>query len=308
MKAAQINIQGGPEVIEITDVDVPKPSAGQVLVEVHASSLNPFDSKLREGMMPVPFPFTLGGDIAGIVTELGKDVSQFSVGDKVYGSANALSGNSGAFAEFTTAKVNGIAKMPGNLDFNQAAAMPLVSVSAWQALVKHINLQAGQKLFIHGGAGGIGTMAIQMAKHIGAYVAVTATGEGIETVKQLGADEVIDYKTQDFTTVLSEFDAVFDMVGGDETLKAAKVLRSGGIIVSMVSAIDESEAGRLSVTAVHQMTRVTTEALDAVRELVESGTITPQVDSVYPLGQIVEAFRAREQNSPIGKVVLAIKQ
>lgn len=310
MKAAQINGYGGPSVIEINEVASPTLKENQVLVEVHAASLNPFDSKLREGYMkagiPLQFPFTLGGDIAGVITEVSEGVSEFSVGDTIYGQAAGVSGNSGAFAEQAAVFTKGIAKSPKGLDFTEAASLPLVGASAIQALTRHIDLQSGQKLFIHGGGGGIGTMAIQIAKHIGAYVATTATGDAIETVKQLGADEVIDFKTTDFTEVLTGFDAVFDTVGGDDFNKSLAVLKKGGIAVSMAGQADEERAKELEVIALTQSTSVTTEILTTLRELVENGTVKPQVGKVFPLAETKEAFEVRESGTTSGKIVLSI--
>ncbi len=309
MRAAQINMYGDASVIEINEVDTPVPGDGQVLVEVCASSINPFDAKLMSGMMkdsiPLKFPFTLGGDIAGTVVESGNG---FNVGDKVYGQAAGVAGNSGAFAEFTATSAGQIAKMPSNLDFKQAASLPLVGVSALQAITEHIKLQAGQKLFIHGGAGGIGTVAIQIAKDIGAYVATTATGDNIEVVKKLGADEVIDYKSQNFAEVLKDYDAVFDLVGGDDFNKALGILKKGGIGVSMAAQADENKIKDLGVTAITQFTKVTTDKLDKLRGLVESGVVKPQVDKVFTLDQIRAAFEAKESGTVTGKIVIEIKQ
>lgn len=311
MKAAQINSYGNPSVIEINEIEKPVLKEGRVIVEVHAASLNPFDSKLREGYMkagiPLQFPFTLGGDISGIVTEISEDVSNFSVGDTVYGQAAGVAGNSGAFAEFAAVKPSGIAKSPTGFDFTDSAALPLVGASAIQALTQHINLQPGQKIFIHGGAGGIGTVAIQIAKHIGAYVATTATGETVETVKQLGADEVIDYKTTDFTELLSGYDAIFDTVGGDDFDKSLAVLKKDGIAVSMAAQANTERANELTVTALTQSTKVTTEILDILRDFVENGVVKPQVGKVFPLAEARQAFEARESGAIDGKVVLKIK-
>lgn len=279
-------------------------------MEVHASSLNPFDTALRAGNVkehiPLQFPATLGGDIAGVVTKVGKNVTNVAVGDKIYGQASVVAGNSGAFAEYAATSAGEIAKAPANLDFNQAASLPLVGVSALQALKQHINLQSGQKIFIHGGAGGIGTIAVQISKHFGAYVATTATGEGIEYVKQLGADEVIDYKVHDFAEVLNGFDAVFDTVGGDDFNKSIDILKQGGTAVSMTGKADEARATELGITAITQSTHVTTEMLDALSELLEASVIAPQVDKVFPLEQIQEAFTARESGTVKGKVVIEI--
>jgi NADPH:quinone reductase-like Zn-dependent oxidoreductase len=311
MKAAQINTYGSPSVIEINEIDKPALKEGQVLVEVYAASLNPFDSKLREGYMkehiPLHFPFTLGGDIAGVITELDDNAGDFAIGDKVYGQAAGVGGNSGALAEFAAVFTKSIAKSPNGLDFNETASLPLVGASAIQALNQHIGLQPGQKIFIHGGAGGIGTIAIQLAKHIGAYVATTATGDAIETVKQLGADEVIDYKTTEFTEMLSGYDAVFDTVGGDDFTKSLAILKKGGIAVSMAGQADEVKAKKLEVSAVHQATKVTNAVLDTLRELVESNVVKPMVGHVFPLDNIQEAFTARETGTTSGKVVVTMK-
>lgn len=309
MKAAQINQYGDPSVIEINDIEMPIVAPGKVLVEIHASSINPFDGKLRSGMMKdfitLTFPVTLGGDFSGAVREVGQGVEDFAVGDKVYGQA-AAKANSGAFAEFATTAAKQVAKMPSNLDFKQAASLPLVGSSALQALTEHIALQKGQKLFITGGSGGIGTVAIQIAKHIGAYVTTSDTGDGLEKAKQLGADQVIDYKTQDFTELLHDYDAVYDLVGAefDKTLHA---LKSGGVAVSMVAQPNETLADELGVRAYHQQTKITTERLTALAELVEQGVVQPQVDTVYPLDNIIEAFQAKESGGIVGKVVIAIR-
>lgn len=312
MKAAQIAEYGDSSVIRINEIKKPEVRTGQVLVEVHASSLNPFDTSIREGsmkeMIPLDLPVTLGGDIAGVVTEVGDDIVSVLVGDNVYGQANVVAGNSGAFAEFAATKAGQIAKAPEGLGFKEAASLPLVGVSAWQALVQHIQLEAGQKIFVHGGAGGIGTIAIQIAKHIGARVATTATGDGIEFVKQLGADEVIDYTSQDFTELVSGYDAVFDTTPGDASSKLLTILRPGGIAVSMLAQVDEEKARTLDVRVVTQSTHVTTEALDALRKLVESGVVSPQIDKVFSLEQIGEAFEARESGAVRGKVVISIRQ
>ncbi len=310
MKAAQISEYGDPSVVVINEIEKPTVNEGQVLVEVHAASLNPFDTTIRTGKMKdaIQLPVTLGGDIAGVVVEVGQGVSDFAVGDKVYGQANAVAGNSGAFAEYAATKATQVAKMPANPDYQGAASLSLVGVSALQALTNHINLQAGQKLFIHGGAGGIGTIAIQIAKSLGAYVATTATGDNISAVKELGADEVIDYKTENFVAVLHDYDAVFDTVGGDDFARSLEVLKAGGTAVSMIAAVDESQAMERRVTALTQATKVTTEALEKLCELVEAGDVTPQVGKVYRLDQIREAFTARETGSIRGKVVLEVKQ
>jgi alcohol dehydrogenase len=309
MKAARINEYGDVNVIQITETDKPTAHEGQVLVEVRASSINPFDSTVRAGYVKdaLPsLPITLGGDVAGEVIELGEGVNGLAVGDNVYGQAAVIAGNSGAFAEFAATKASQIAKMPSNVDYLEAASLPLVGVSALQALTEHIDLQPNQKLFIHGGGGGIGTMAIQIAKNIGAYVATTATGQQIDLVTKLGADEVIDYKSQDFADVLSEYDAVFDAVGGSDFVKAFGVLKQGGVAVTMIAESEEAKAAEAGITAIRQMTHVNTDRLNSLRELVENGVVTPQVDKVFSLDDIQEAFKAKEEGMVSGKVVLKI--
>ncbi len=311
MKAAQISEYGAPAVVNVVEIDTPSVGAGQVLVEVHASSINPFDTKIREGAMkdaiPLELPVTLGGDIAGVVEAIGAGVSNVQVGDKVYGQANVVGGNSGAFAEYALTKAEQVAVMPTTIDFTQAASLSLVGASSVQALVQHIGLAAGQKLFIHGGGGGIGSIAVQVAKHIGAYVATTATGEGIEFVKSLGADEAIDYKTQDFAALLSDYDAVFDAVGGDDFAKSFGILKQGGIAVTMAAQPDEALAKEHGITAIGQMTHVTTDVLNELTKLVEAGAVTAQVSKVFPLEQIVDAFIAKESGDITGKVVIQVR-
>lgn len=311
MKAAQISDYGDASVIQVNEIAKPIIEAGKVLVEVHAASLNPFDSKLRDGAMKdsikLNFPVTLGGDFAGVVTEVGDGVTDFVPGDEVFGQAIVVAGNSGAFADFASAKATSVARKPVNLSFAEAASLPLVGSSAVQALIQHINLQSEQKIFIHGGAGGIGSLAIQIAKYLGAYVATTATGDNIDFVKQLGADEVIDYKVEDFSEKLHDFDAVYDTVGHDDFVKAFSILKRGGVAVSMTAEPDEAKAQEQGITALTQFTKVTTETLNELRKLVEAEAVKPQVDQSFTLDDIQTAFVARENGSGRGKVVLQIK-
>lgn len=310
MKAAQISEYGGPSVVKVNEIDRPSLEPNKVLVEVHAASLNPFDTTVREGhvaQMIKSLPTTLGGDIAGVVTELGSEVSGFKVGDKVYGQAGVVAGNSGAFAEFVATKANHVARMPENLDFVEAASLPLVGVSAVDVLTNHIKLKKGQNILIHGGTGGIGTAAIQLAKHMGAYVATTVPGNAVERASDLGADEVIDYQTQNFEDFIHGYDAVFDTAGGDVLERSLGILKAGGIAVSMTASVDEATAKERNVTAITQQTRVNTEALNQLTKLVVMGVIKPQVAETFPLEQIAEAFTTRENGGVNGKVVLKIK-
>ena len=311
MKAAQINSYGGKEVLQINpEAEKPSISDDQLLIEVAAAAVNPFDITVRNGgaqqMAQLNFPATLGGDFAGRVVEVGAKVTGFQNGEMVYGQADALSGN-GSFAEFTPVKASQTAKAPDGIDTITAAAFPLVSSSAYQALVDHINLQPGQKILIHGGAGGIGSMAVQLAKNLGAYVATTVSDQEKDYAKNLGADEIIDYKSQDFSEILKDYDAVFDTVGGETNLKSYQVLKPGGSFVSMVAQPDKELVERHDLNYTAQLTHVTTERLTKIAELVESRKLSINIDKVFPLDQTAEALDHLESGHPRGKVVIQIK-
>ncbi len=311
MKAIQINSYGGAEVLEINE-NVPKPSTskGQVLIEVHAASLNPVDWKIRAGYLkdyfPLKFPVTMGGDFSGVISEIGEEVFGYKVGDSVYGQASILGGGSGSFAQYAAASTTKISHKPNILSDEEAAAIPLAGVSAFQALEEHIKLKSGQKILIHGGAGGIGTFALQIAKSTGAYVATTVNAKDKEFVKSLGADPVIDYKSESFEKMLSDFDAVFDTVGGETLDKSFQVLKSGGIIVSMMGEPNEALAKKYGVIAIGQNTDGTTEKLNRLAKLVDEKKIKVEVDKVFSFSEAKEAFKELEQGHPRGKVVIKI--
>ncbi|OGZ68769.1 MAG: hypothetical protein A3D44_02115 [Candidatus Staskawiczbacteria bacterium RIFCSPHIGHO2_02_FULL_42_22] len=307
MKAIQINKHGNSDVLEMVDIEKPKPGPGQVLIEVHASCVNPIDIKIMEGAIPVKFPFTLGSDVSGVVVEIDEGVENINVGDKVYGSAIVLAGATGAFAEFTAVPAALVAPIPKNTSFNEAAAAVLTGASALQALAEHMNLQAGQRLLIHGGAGGIGTMAIQIAKKLGAYVATTAAEDEVDYAKNLGTDYVINYNTQSFEDMISGYDAVLDTVGQETYKKSFQVLKKGGMIVSMIEKPNEDLMKQYGVTAISQFTKVTTEHLMMLSKYIERGDVRVYIDRVFPLDNIKEAFLAKEQGRVKGKIVIQIK-
>ncbi|TSC72706.1 MAG: NADPH:quinone reductase Zn-dependent oxidoreductase [Parcubacteria group bacterium Gr01-1014_38] len=323
MKAAQINRYGGGEVVEINEnAPTPTVSQGHLLIEVHAAGVNPIDWKIREGYMqqmaPLQFPVTLGGDFSGIVMDVGDGVSGFTKGDEVYGQASVLGGGSGSFAEFLSANPTAVARKSKNVSHTEAAALPLAGVSALQALTEHIQLGKGpasatastgkQTILIHGGAGGIGSFAIQLAKHLGATVAATASADDAQYVKDLGADQVIDYKTQKFEDLLHDYDAVFDTVGGETYARSFKVLRKGGVIVSMVEQPNAELMQQYGVTAISQFTQVTTERLSKLAELVEQGVIKVRLDKTFPLEQAGAALTYLQAGHPRGKVVVEIQK
>jgi len=314
MKAVQINRYGGSEAVEIKK-DAPKPaiSQGKLLIEAYAAGVNPVDLAIREGhmkqMAPLNFPATLGGDFSGVVAEAGPGVSGFKKGDEVYGYASTLGGGSGSFAEYILVDAKKAAKKPKSMDILAAGALPLVGISAFDVLTSKIKLAKGQKILIQGGAGGIGSIAIQIAKHLGAHVAATAGPEAKEYVKNLGADESIDYKSQQFDALLKGYDAVFDTVGGETYARSFKVLKRGGIIVSMLAKPDEELMKKHGVRAESEYSApaINTENLSKLAELADKIKLKVNIDKTFPLDKAGEAIDYIHTGHPKGKVVLQIK-
>jgi alcohol dehydrogenase len=313
MKAAKIKGYGSSDkVIEINEnVPAPNdPSAGKALVKIKAAGINPVDWKIREGymqqMIPLQFPSPLGSDFSGVIEKVGQGVSEFRQGDEVYGQASMLSGGSGAFAEMALANADTIAHKPKSLSHPEAAGLPLVGVSAWLALVETISLQKSQKILIHGGAGGIGSVAIQLAKHLGAYVATTVITNDKQFAKELGADEIIDYKTQTFEELIRDYDAAFDTVGGETYSRSFKVLKRGGIIVSMLEQPNQELMKQFGVKAIFQFTPVNRDRLTKLAQWVDQNNIRVNVEKTFPLEEAGKALDYQRDVHPRGKVVLAI--
>jgi NADPH:quinone reductase-like Zn-dependent oxidoreductase len=319
MKAALIRRYGDSEEVEINQSapSLKDPSEGKVLVAVKAAGVNPADWKVREGffkqMAPLQFPATLGMDFSGVIEKVGEGVSSdFKQGDEVYGQAGVLTGGSGAFAEMALANADTIAHKPRTLSHQQAAGLPLVGVSAWQALVETIGLSKGKKILIHGGAGGIGSISIQLAKHLGANAATTVSTNDIQFVREeLESDEAIDYKTQKFEDVLShDYDAVFDTVGGETYTRSFKVLKrgngssGGGIIVSMLEQPVQELLDQFGVKAVYQFTQVNQERLARLAEWVDQNNIRVNIERMFPLDEARTALDYQRDVHPRGKIVL----
>jgi len=315
MKSAQIKSYGGSEVVEINQ-STPSPndpSAGKVLVRIKAAGLNPADWKIREGYfqqrVPLQFPSTLGMDFSGIIEKIGEGFSDFEYDDEVYGQSSAMRGDSGAFAEMALATADNIAHKPKTLSHEEAAGLPLVGVSAWQALVETVGLSKGQKILIHGGAGGIGSVAIQLAKRFGAYAATTVSTNDIQFAKELRADEAIDYKTQNFEDVLShDYDAVFDTVGGETYKRSFKVLKRGGIIVSMLEQPNQELMDQFGIKAIFQFTQVNRERLTKLAQWVDENNIRVNVDKIFTLDDVCKALDYLRDVHPRGKVVLQVSR
>jgi len=311
MKSIQISKYGGSDVVDINnDAPIPRVSTDKVLVEVKASGVNPVDWKIREGyfqqMVPLQFPATLGTDFSGVIKELKENVSNFNLGDEVYGQASLLSGGSGSFAELALTNIKSIAVKPKTLNHIEASSLPLVGASTWQGLVDNIGLSKNQKILIHGGAGGIGTIAIQLAKHLGAYVGTTVKSEDKEFVKQLGADEIVDYTTQNFDDILHDYDAAFDTVGGETYKKSFKVLKNNGTIVSMLEQPDSNLMNQYGVKAIFQFTETTSERLTKLVQWIDQNNVKVNVEKTFPLSETAKALDYQKDNHPRGKVVITI--
>jgi alcohol dehydrogenase len=314
MKSIQIKRYGNSDVVEVNDnVSIPSVSAGKILVNVKASGVNPADWKIREGyfqqMAPLQFPSTLGLDFSGVVKQIGEEdmSSDFKQGDEIYGQASVLSGGSGTFAELASANKDSIAHKPKTLNHPEAAALPLAGVSAWQALVENIELANGQKILIHGGAGGIGSIAIQLAKHLRAYVATTVSTNDKEFVQRLGADQVIDYKTENFEDMLHDYDSVFDTVGGDTYKRSFKVLKKdSGIIVSMLEQPNSDLMNQYGIKAVFLFSQVNRQRLAKLAQWVDQNNIKVNVDKTFSLDQASKALDYQKDVHPRGKVVLTV--
>ncbi len=312
MKSAQINKYGSSEVIEINQ-STPEPivSPGKVLVTIKAAGVNPADWKIREGefqqLVSLQFPSTLGNDFSGVIKQVGEGVSpDFKEGNEVYGQAAVVSGGSGTFAEMALANMEGIANKPKSLSYPEAAGLPVVGVAAWRALTEDIDLSKDQKILIHGGAGGIGSIAIQLAKNLGAYVATTVSANDKPFVQELGADVVIDYRTQTFEDLLQNYDAVFDTVGGDTYRRSFKVLKKGGVIVSMLEQPDSELMNQYGVKAIFRFTQADRERLTKLAQWVDQNNIRVNVEKEFSLDEAGNALDYQRDVHPRGKVVLVM--
>ncbi|OED32072.1 NADPH:quinone reductase [Planococcus maritimus] len=311
MKAIVIDQYGGKEQLKEREVETPAISAHQVLVEVHATSINPIDWKLREGylkeMLPWEFPIILGWDVAGVVKEVGDEVRHYHPGDRVF--ARPATTRQGTYAEFVPVDENLLARMPESMSFEEGAAIPLTGLTAWQCLVETGQIKKGDKVLIHAGAGGVGSMAIQIANSIGCYVATTASDKNDELVTSLGANRVIDYREEDFSEVLENFDFVLDTMGGETLDKSYGVLKRGGKLVSIAGQPDEEKAEQLGIEASSYWLEPNGQQLKKLGDLFVSGEVKPEVGHIYPLTEqgVREAHELSESHHARGKIVLKVK-
>ncbi|WP_214627063.1 NADP-dependent oxidoreductase [Paenibacillus agaridevorans] len=313
--------------------DIPMPAVGDhdVLAEIHAASINPLDLLVRDGKLRVllkyDMPHVLGYDFSGIVIQVGRKVTKFNIGDEIYGRPS----KGGAFAEYISLHENDIALKPKNLSFAEAASIPLVGLTSYQVLHERLKLSAGQKVLIQAGSGGVGTFAIQLAKAMGLYVATTTSEAGAQLVESLGADRIINYKTEQFDTLLQGYDAVFDTKGGETLEKAFKIVRKQGQIVSVVGPPnarfgEEERAGFVKTNLFRLIARKITKLekkhnvkysflfmkpngrqLEILSQWIESGKIKPVIDRMFPFEEAQKAMEYSESGRAKGKLILKIK-
>ncbi|MFF5475804.1 NADP-dependent oxidoreductase [Streptomyces sp. NPDC012935] len=309
MRAISQDVLGGPEVLKEVEVQRPTPRPNEVLVRVRAAGLNPTDWKHRDngGFLGEP-PFVLGWDVSGVVEAVGIGVVRFQPGDEVFGMLSYPFGH-GSHAEYVTAPARVFAHKPASVDHIQAGALPLVSLTAWQALVEYADVQPGQRVLIHAAAGGVGHVAVQIAKARGAYVIGTASAGKHEFLRGLGADELIDYRETDFAEAAKDVDVVLDTLGGETSVRSLSVLRPGGVVVSILPVGSDDfyqEAERLGVRALRMLVDSDRADLRAIADLVDKGQLRAEIAGTFPLADAAEAHALGDTGRTTGKLVLTV--
>ena len=333
MKAFNVDRYGNKDNVTLSDTPIPAMRAGDVLIQIHAAGINPLDSKIRNGefklILPYQLPLILGNEFAGVVMQIGAGVSRLKIGDEVYGRPDHR--RIGSFAEFIAVNENDVALKPKNLTMEEAASIPLVGLTAWQALIELAQLKKGQRVLIHAGSGGVGTFAIQLAKQLGAVVATTTSTQNIDLVKRLGADIVIDYKKDHFEKILHNYDVVLNSLDGETLRKSLLVLKPGGRLISISGPPDPEFARNLKLgfglelvmrllslrirrLAKHRRVnysflfmRANGEQLTQISKLIETGKISPVLDRVFQFEATKEAMAYVETGRAKGKVVVKLK-
>ena len=302
MRAARIHAAGGPEALRIESVPVPVPAVGEVLVRVYYASVNPVDWKLQERGR-LPFPAIPGGDFSGEVIAVGSGVTDFACGDLVAGSVDQTE-RSGSYAEYLTAPSTEIVRKPAAFTMAEAAAYPTVAVAAWRYLIQAADVQRGERVLVQGGAGGTGSVIVQIAKARGAYVIATASSENREYLLSIGADEVIDYRATRFEDVVHNVDVVVDTVGGDTLIRSEQVLRDGGRLVTLVGSVPAQICDRRRVACPATPPWDVQGGLDAIAPLIAAGKVQINIDQTYPLDAITQAQEHNRSGRTRGKVVV----
>jgi len=308
MKTVRIHEYGNADVLHIEEIPVPQIGADELLIKVHAAAVNPMDWKVREGyfkdMHMHSFPFTLGQDFSGTVEKVGSSVKGFKVGDDVYGRPS--SDRDGSYAEYIEVKASEVALMPKTITYDEAATIPVAGTTAWETLINKAKIQKGQRVLILGASGGVGSMAVQIAKNRGCFVIGTTSNVNLDFVKNLGANEVIDYSSQDFSDRLRDIDVVLDTVGGIHQEKAFKVMRRGGILVSIASKPNQELANSFGVRCEYASVGPNAHILNELRSLIEMGQLHPVIDKVFRLEDAKQAQNYSQSGKARGKIVLEI--
>jgi len=306
MLALTLNGYDGIASLKLAQVPAPEPRPNEVIVAIRAASVNPVDAKIAQGYarsrMELKFPHVLGRDGSGVVVKIGPEVTALKVGDEVYGAGDQT--RWGTHAEQVAIDPATLAHKPKSLDHVAAASLPIAALSAWAGIVSAGEVKAGQKVLIHAGAGGVGSLAIQIAKHLGAYVATTAGPRNLEFVRSLGADLAIDYTTSDFSTAIKDYDLVFDLMGGDVRFRSFPVLRPGGVITHISVPPMTQAPPRTDVTVKAAAVSYETPLLDRITALVDTGALKPVVGEVFPFGEAIDAYRSVMTGHTRGKIVL----
>lgn len=308
MKAIRIHGYGDIETLSYEDAPLPEPGPDDVRVRVHAAAVNPVDWKIRAGylaeMVPHQMPLTLGWDVSGVVDQVGADVTHLSVGDAVYSRPDIA--RNGSYAEYMVVRASEVAAKPETLSHDEAAAVPLAGLTAWQALFDHAQLKKGERVLIHAGAGGVGSFAVQFAKWAGAHVIATASAANEALVRDLGADEFVDYRSQRFEDVIAKVDVVFDTIGGDTQARSVQLLKSGGRLISVVGAPDADTLAAVGATGGVFMVQPSSEGLGRIAGLIDAGTVRVLIDSVFPLSEARAAHTKSQTGRAKGKIVLEV--
>jgi len=333
MKAFTISRYGKKEQLQLTDLAVPRIKENEVLIEIHAAGLNLLDSKIKSGefklILPYKLPLILGHDVAGIITQVGSKVTKFKIGDEVYSRPSDFS--IGTLAEYIAINEKDVALKPKNISMEEAASIPLVALTAWQALIEKAKLKKGEKVFIQAGSGGVGTIAIQLAKHLGATVATTASENSFELLKSLGADVLIDYKKEDFETKLNDYDVVLNSqdktsleksqritkphgkvisISGPPTPEFAKEINAPWFVKTILSLISlkiRNKAKKRNIEYAFLFMKAEGNQLKAITELIESGKIKPVIDKIFSFDKTNEALEYVESGRSKGKIVVKVK-
>jgi NADPH:quinone reductase-like Zn-dependent oxidoreductase len=308
MKAVCIYSHGGPEVLRYEEMPLPRPQTGEVLVRVHAAGINPVDWKIREGLLhdllQHAFPLVLGWDVSGVVESLGPDTSRLRVGDEVYSKPDIT--RDGAYAEFIVIKESEVALKPASLDHVHAAALPLAGLTAWQALFETAGLTAGQRVLIHAAAGGVGNIAVQLAKWKGAHVIGTASSKNHDFLRKVGVDQAVDHEKERFEDVVAPVDVVLDTIGGDTQARSWKVLKPGGFLVSIVSPPSTELAAAHGVRGKFIFTQANAGQLAEIARVVDAGKLKAYVETILPLSAAKRAQELSQRGHTCGKLVLLV--